>query len=225
MHIPDGYLGPQTYGSMFVVMTPFWIRAYNYIKKNLKIHQIPLLSLGAAFSFVIMMFNIPIPGGTTGHAVGGVLLSIILGPWTTSIIISIVLIIQALIFGDGGITAIAANCFNLAIVMPFSGYFVYKLIKGDKPLNSKRGLLSAGIGAYVGLNMAALTTALMLGIQPLIAKAPDGSPLYCPYPLQVTIPAMMLEHLLLFGWVEAIITILVLRYLIKTKMIKEWENA
>lgn len=225
MHIPDGYLGPQTYGSMFVVMTPFWIRAYNYIKKNLKIHQIPLLSLGAAFSFVIMMFNIPIPGGTTGHAVGGVLLSIILGPWTTSIIISIVLIIQALIFGDGGITAIAANCFNLAIVMPFSGYFVYKLIKGDNPLNSKRGLLSAGIGAYVGLNMAALTTALMLGIQPLIAKAPDGSPLYCPYPLQVTIPAMMLEHLLLFGWVEAIITILVLRYLIKTKMIKEWENA
>lgn len=225
MHIPDGYLGPQTYGSMFIVMTPFWIRAYNYIKKNLKIHQIPLLSLGAAFSFVIMMFNIPIPGGTTGHAVGGVLLSILLGPWTTSIIISIVLIIQALIFGDGGITAIGANCFNLAIVMPFVGYFVYKILKRNNQLNSKRGLLSAGIGAYVGLNMAALTTAIMLGVQPLIAKAPDGNPLYCPYPLHVTIPAMMLEHLLLFGWVEAIITILVLRYLLKTNMIKEWENA
>ncbi|MFN3699270.1 MAG: cobalt transporter CbiM [Dictyoglomus sp.] len=225
MHIPDGYLGPQTYGSMFVVMVPFWIRAYNYIKKNLKTHQISLLALGAAFSFVIMMFNIPIPGGTTGHAVGGVLLSILLGPWITSIIISIVLIIQALIFGDGGITAIAANCFNLAIVMPFTGYFVYKILKGNKPLKSKRGLISAGIGAYIGLNMAALTTAIMLGIQPLIAKNPDGTSLYCPYPLKVTIPAMMVEHILLFGWIEAIITVLVIRYLLKTNMIKEWENA
>ncbi|MCX7845663.1 MAG: cobalt transporter CbiM [Dictyoglomaceae bacterium] len=225
MHIPDGYLGPQTYGSMFLVMVPFWLRAYNYIKKFLKPEQIPFLALGAAFSFVIMMFNIPIPGGTTGHAVGGVLISILLGPWTASIIISIVLIIQALIFGDGGITAISANCFNLAIVMPFTGYFVYRILKGKELLSSKRGLFSAGAGAYVGLNMAAFTTAIMLGIQPYIAKAGDGKPLYCPYPLQVTIPAMMLEHLLLFGWIEAIITVLVLQYLIKTNMIKEWENA
>ncbi|MCS7202349.1 MAG: cobalt transporter CbiM [Dictyoglomus sp.] len=225
MHIPDGYLGPQTYGSLFVVMTPFWIKAYNYIKKNLRIKQIPLIALGAAFSFVIMMFNIPIPGGTTGHAVGGVLLSILLGPWTTSIIISIVLIIQALIFGDGGITAIAANCFNLGIIMPFAGYFVYNILKGKEPLNSKKGLISAGIGAYVGLNMAALATAFMLGIQPYISKASDGKPLYCPYPLHVTIPAMMIEHLFLFGFIEAIITVLVLSYLIKTNMIKEWENV
>ncbi len=225
MHIPDGYLGPQTYGSMFVVMMPFWIRAYNYIKKTLKNRHIPLLALGAAFSFVIMMFNIPIPGGTTGHAVGGVLLAILLGPWTASLIISIVLIIQALVFGDGGITAIAANCFNIAVVMPFTGYYFYKIIKGNYPLSSKRSLISAGISAYLGLNMAAFFTAIMLGIQPYISRSQNGTPLYCPYPLTVTIPAMMLEHLLLFGWIEAIITVLALYYLIKTNMIKEWENA
>ncbi len=225
MHIPDGYLGPQTYGSMFVVMMPFWFRAYNYIKNTLKNRHIPLLALGAAFSFVIMMFNIPTPGGTTGHGVGGVLLAILLGPWPAFLVISMVLIIQAIVFGDGGITAIAANCFNMALVMPFTGYYVYKLIKGNHPLSSKRGLISAGISAYFGLNMATLFTAIMLGIQPYIAKAQDGTPLYFPYPLPVTIPAMMLEHLLLFGWIEVIITVLVLYYLIKTNMIKEWENA
>jgi cobalt/nickel transport system permease protein len=225
MHIPDGYLGPQTYGSLFVITVPFIIRAYNFLKKNLKRSQIPMLALGSAFSFVIMMFNIPIPGGTTGHAVGGVLLSILLGPWATSIIISIVLIIQALIFGDGGITAIGANCFNMAIIMPFTGYYIYKILKGNRPLSSKRGILSAGIGAYVGLNMSALFTAIELGIQPLIAKDINGNPLYCPYSLSTTIPAMMMEHLLLFGFIEGIITMLVISYLIKSKIIKEWEYA
>ena len=225
MHIPDGYLGPQTYGSMFVVMVPIWVRAYNFLKKTLKTSQIPLLALGSAFSFVIMMFNIPIPGGTTGHAVGGVLLSILLGPWATSIIISIVLIIQALIFGDGGITAIGANCFNMAFIMPFTGYFVYKILKGNNPITSRKAIISAGIAAYVGLNMAALFTAIELGLQPIINHTKEGIPLYCPYPLSVTIPAMMVEHLLLFGWIEAIVTMAALSYLIKSKMIKEWEYA
>ncbi|PMQ01402.1 MAG: cobalamin biosynthesis protein CbiM [Dictyoglomus sp. NZ13-RE01] len=225
MHIPDGYLGPQTYGSLFVVMTPIWVRAYNFLKNKLKSAHVPLLALSAAFSFVIMMFNIPIPGGTTGHAVGAVLIAILLGPWSATLVISIVLIIQALIFGDGGITAIGANCFNMAFVMPFVGYYLYKLIKGKSPFPSKRALISAGISAYIALNVSAFFTALELGLQPIIAKSPTGAPLYCPYPLSVTIPAMLIEHLLVFGWVEAIVTVGVLSYLIKSNIIKEWEYA
>ncbi len=216
MHIPDGYLGPETYGSLFAVMVPFWAKAYNAVKKSLKEKDIPLLAISAAFSFVIMMFNIPIPGGTTGHAVGSVLIAILLGPWAAALVTSIVLIIQALIFGDGGITAIGANCFNMAIAMPFLGYYVYKLLKGKANLGSKREIISAGIGAYIGINVAALLTAIEFGIQPYIAKDANGLPLYCPYPLKVAVPAMMIEHLLIFGFVEAIVTMAALYYLRKT---------
>ena len=85
------------------------------MKRGLNTHMVPLLSVFAAFSFIIMMFNLPLPGGTTGHAVGVGIAAIVLGPWASILAISIALVIQALLFGDGGITAIGANCFNMAI--------------------------------------------------------------------------------------------------------------
>src|SRR3989339_1076122 len=130
MHIPDGYLGPVTSALTYALMLPIWSAASRIVKKTLKARQVPLLAIGAAFSFVIMMFNIPIPGGTTGHAVGGVLVAILLGPWAACIAITVALVILALLFGDGGITAIGANCFNMAFVMPFTAYFVYKILSG-----------------------------------------------------------------------------------------------
>ena len=78
-----------------------------------------------------MMFNIPVPGGTTAHGVGATLIAIVLGPWAAVIGVSVALIIQALFFGDGGILAIFANCFNMAIVMPFVGYGLYRLLAGS----------------------------------------------------------------------------------------------
>src|SRR4030065_1176314 len=114
-------------------MLPIWTAAARIVKKTLKAKQVPLLAIGAAFSFVIMMFNIPIPGGSTGHAVGGVLAAIILGPWAACIAITVVLVIQALLFGDGGITTLGANCFNMAFVLPFMGYYVYKAITYRAP--------------------------------------------------------------------------------------------
>ena len=116
MHIPDGYLGPPTSGALFAVMIPLWIAAARIVKQTLRTKQVPLLAIGAAFSFVLMMFNVPIPGGSTGHAVGGVLVAILLGPWAAMIAITVALVIQALLFGDGGILAFGANCFNMAVV-------------------------------------------------------------------------------------------------------------
>jgi len=217
MHIPDGYLGPQTYGALYAVMVPLWALASRIVRRTLQQRHVPFMALGAAFAFVIMMFNIPIPGGSTGHAVGGVLIAILIGPWAALIAISIALGIQSFLFGDGGVTAIAANCFNIAFVMPMTGYWAYRLIGGRAPAASRRRWIAAAIGGYIGLNIAAVTTAVMFGLQPLLARGPDGRPLYFPYPLEVAIPVMALQHLLLFGIIEAVITALLVIYFQRTE--------
>ena len=215
MHIPDGYLSPQTYVPFYAFIIPYLAVAAQKVKKTLRSRHVPLLALGAAFSFVIMMFNVPIPGGTTGHAVGGVIVAILLGPWAASIAVSIALIVQALLFGDGGITAIGANCFNMGVVIPFAGYYIYKLIAGASEITSPRRWVAGAIAGYLGINIAAVLAGIEFGIQPLIAIAPDGHPLYAPYPLSVAVPAMAGEHLMLFGFVEALVTALVIKYLQK----------
>ncbi len=216
MHIPDGYLGPQTYGAFYAIMVPIWFFASRILRKSLKAKHASYLALGAAFSFIIMMFNIPAPGGSTGHAVGGALIAIILGPWAALMAVSIALIIQALLFGDGGITAIGANCFNMAFVMPFTGYYIYRILGSKSDVSSSRRVFAAGVAGYLSLNLAALFTAVEFGIQPLIAHTADGTPLYAPYPLSVAVPVMAFEHLVLFGFIEAIVTGLVVAYLAKT---------
>lgn len=215
MHIPDGYLGPATSGVFYAVMVPLWVAASRIVKKNLKARQAPLLAIGAAFSFVIMMFNLPIPCGSTGHAVGGVLVAILLGPWAAMIAISVALVIQALLFGDGGITAIGANCFNMAVVMPFAGYYTYRIIAGAGPGATRRRVIAAAAAGYVGINLAALCAGAEFGLQPHLCHTASGQSLYCPYGFKIAVPAMAGEHLLVFGWVEAVVTALVVRYLQK----------
>jgi cobalt/nickel transport system permease protein len=216
MHIPDGYLGPYTFIAFWIIMIPIWYYAGKKVSAELKSKQVPLLALAAAFSFVIMMFNVPIPGGSTGHAVGGAIIGIVLGPWAGVITISIALVLQALLFGDGGITAIAANCFNMAVVMPFVGYYAYKILSGDSEITSSRRIIAAGIAGYVAITLAALYTGIEFGIQPLLHHTAEGVPLYMPYPLSITVPAMLLEHALGFSILEAVITALIFAYIQKT---------
>jgi len=213
MHIPDGYLGPATCGFFYVIMLPIWTIASKIVKRTLNAKQVPMLAIGAAFSFVIMMLNIPIPGGTTGHAVGAVLVAILLGPWAACIAITVALVIQALLFGDGGITTFGANCFNMAFVMPFVGYYIYRAISYKAALDSKKRVIAAGVAGYIALNIAAGLTGLEFGLQPLLHHTASGQALYCPYGLKVALPVMLGEHLLIFGWVEAIVTAMVIKYL------------
>ncbi len=215
MHIPDGYLGPSTCAVFYAAMLPVWTAASKIVKKTFKAKQVPLLAIGAAFSFVIMMINIPIPGGSTGHAVGGVLLAILLGPWAASIAITVALVVQALLFGDGGITAIGANCFNMAFVLPFAGYYIYKLLSYNSAANSSRRVVAAFIAGYIGINIAALFAGIEFGLQPILYHTANGQALYCPYGLKIAVSAMVGEHLLVFGWIEAIVTALVVKYLQK----------
>jgi cobalt/nickel transport system permease protein len=216
MHIPDGYLGPYTYIAMWIIMIPIWYYAGKKLGSELKSRQVPLLALAAAFSFVIMMFNVPIPGGSTGHAVGAAIIGIVLGPWAAVIAISVALVLQALMFGDGGITAIAANCFNMAVVMPFVAYYVYKIISGDTEITSSRRVIASAIAGYVSLTLASAFTGFEFGIQPLLHHTAEGVPLYMPYSLGVTVPAMVLEHAFGFSILEALITALIFAYVQRT---------
>lgn len=213
MHIPDGYLSPATCAAMYAATAPFWYMAGRRTKELLASRMVPLLSVFSAFTFVIMMFNIPLPGGTTGHAVGGTLLAVVLGPWAAVVGVSVALLIQALFFGDGGILAFGANAFNLAVVLPLVGYGAYRLIAGGSPITSRRRVVGAAAGGYLGINAASFLAAVELGLQPLFFQTPDGTPLYSPFGLATAIPAMMVPHLLIAGVAEAAVTALVLRYL------------
>lgn len=208
MHIPDNYLSPTTCAVLAVAAAPVVGLSITKVKAQLKENKelAPMLGIAASLSFLLMMFNVPIPGGTTAHAVGGVLLSILIGPYAASLALSVALLLQALLFGDGGILALGANIFNMAIAMPFVGYAVYHFFR--KQNHETAGVL---VGSYVGINVAAFLTAIELGIQPIIATQ-GGEPLYNPYGLAVTIPAMMATHLTIAGAVEVFFTYVIYRF-------------
>ena len=208
MHIPDNYLSPASCAVLAVAAAPVVGLSITKVKAQLKENKelAPMLGIAASLSFLLMMFNVPIPGGTTAHAVGGVLLSILIGPYAASLALTVALLLQALLFGDGGILALGANIFNMAIAMPFVGYAVYHFFR--KQNHETAGVL---VGSYVGINVAAFLTAIELGIQPIIATQ-GGEPLYNPYGLAVTIPAMMLTHLTIAGAVEVFFTYVIYRF-------------
>lgn len=213
VHIPDGYLSPQTCAAAYVIAVPAWAVASRRVSDTVRTRNVPLLAMFSALSFVIMMFNIPIPDGTSAHAVGAAVVAICLGPWAAVIAVSVALLFQALLFGDGGLLAFGANVVNMAVLMPFVAWGVYRLVAGRSPLTSRRRVVAAGLAGYVGINAAAMATAIEFGIQPDLFSRADGTPLYSPYHLSQTIPAMALPHLTLAGFAEAALTAGVIAYL------------
>ncbi|MDQ1510484.1 MAG: cobalt/nickel transport system permease protein, partial [Actinomycetota bacterium] len=144
---------------------------------------------------------------------GGVLIAVVLGPWAAVIAVSIALLIQALFFGDGGVLAYGANAFNMAFVMPMAGYAVYWALTRKVSLTSPRRPFAAGLGAYIGLNAAALCAAIEFGAQPSLFHSANGAPLYAPFHLSQTIPTMALAHLTVAGLVELALTAGAIAYL------------
>jgi cobalt/nickel transport system permease protein len=224
MHIPDNYLSPSTCAVMGAAMVPVWTIAVKKVKEEVAKVKVPLLGIGAAFSFLLMMFNVPLPGGTTGHAVGGTLLAILIGPYAACISVTVALLIQALLFGDGGVIAFGANCFNMAFVLPFLGYFIYKFVK-DRVKSEKGEYFAIVLGSYFGINVAALCAAIEFGIQPLLFKNASGQPLYCPYSLSASIPAMTIPHLLVAGVVEVLFTVAIFAFIKKVSPGTIYEGA
>lgn len=213
MHIPDGYLSPSTCALLYGAAAPFWWVALRRVKKLFHTRVVPLISVFAAFSFVIMMFNLPIPGGTTAHAVGVGVAAIALGPWASMLAVSIAIFIQALFFGDGGITTFGANSFNMAIVGSVVAYVVYRALARRTSITSSRRVVAAALAGYAAINTSALCAAVELGLQPHFFKDAAGAPLYAPYPLSIAVPAMMIAHLTFAGLAELVISGGVVAYL------------
>lgn len=213
MHIPDGYLSPATCAMTYAAALPFWYLAFARVKRLLHTRMVPLLAVFSAFSFVIMMFNLPLPGGTTGHAVGVAVAAIVLGPWASMIVVSVALLIQAVFFGDGGITTLGANCLNMAVVGSLVAHWAYTAVAGRSELASFRRVVAAGLAGYLAINLAALLTAVEFGVQPLLFHDASGTPLYAPYPLSIALPAMMAGHLSFAGLAELVISAGLVAYL------------
>ncbi|OZG57651.1 cobalt transport protein CbiM [Bifidobacterium tissieri] len=215
MHIPDNYLSPST-GLMFtVIMIPIWGLCLKYVMTHANHERMAYLGAGAAFSFLIMMFNVPCPGGTTAHAVGGSLIAILLGPQYATVAVSVALLLQALLFGDGGLITYGANCFNMAFVLPFVAYGLYTLLTKALASGWKERVASF-IGAYVGITLAALCVALELGVQPMLFRDAAGQALYFPYPVTVSVPAMLIPHLLMASIIEGLVTVVVVEFVRRT---------
>ena len=198
---------------MYAASAPCWWAALRRTRRKLLGRTLPLLSLFAAFSFVTMMFNLPLPGGTTGHAVGVGIAAIVLGPWASLLAISLALAIQALFFGDGGITTLGANCFNMAIAGSFAAWGIYQLVSLGSVAGSRRRVVAAALAGYGAINLSALLAAIEFGIQPLLFHDATGAPLYAPYSLRVAIPAMMAGHLTIAGAAEAVMSAGLFSYL------------
>jgi cobalt/nickel transport system permease protein len=160
-----------------------------------------------------MLFNLPLPGGTTGHAVGVGIAAIVLGPWASLLAISLALAIQALFFGDGGITTLGANCFNMAIAGSFAAWGIYRLVSLGAAAESRRRVVAAALAGYGAINLSALLAAIEFGIQPMLFHDATGAPLYAPYPLRIAIPAMMAGHLTIAGAAEAVMSAGLFSYL------------
>ena len=152
MHIPDNYLSPASCAVLAVAAAPVIVLSIKKVKVQLKENKelAPMLGIAASLSFLLMMFNVPVPGGTTAHAVGGTLLAILIGPYAASLALTVALLLQAFLFGDGGILALGANIFNMAIVMPFVGYAIYNLFR-----KHHQETLGVIIGSFLSINAAA----------------------------------------------------------------------
>ena len=208
MHIPDNYLSPASCAVLAVAAAPVIVLSIKKVKVQLNENKelAPMLGIAASLSFLLMMFNVPVPGGTTAHAVGGTLLAILIGPYAASLALTVALLLQAFLFGDGGILALGVNIFNMAIVMPFVGYAIYNLFR-----KHHQETLGVIIGSFLSINAAAFLAGVELGLQPLIASE-AGQSLYNPYGLSITVPAMLGAHLLVAGWVEAFFTVVIYRF-------------
>lgn len=220
MHIPDGFVSPATYLLSAAVAAPLLVVAFKKLKSSLNDESFSLISSLTAFSFVIMMFNIPIPGGTSGHAIGVAIISILFGPWIAAFCLSVALFIQAVLFGDGGVTVFGINSLSMGFVGAFVSYGIFRLLDGK--LNQKVVLFISG---WCGIVSASILVAIVLGIQPMMGVDSLGRALYFPFGLEVTIPAIVGSHMLFFGLVEGIATVLVVSFVKKISMIKTEDKS
>lgn len=205
MHIPDGLLSPQTYLPALAVAVPLWVLALRRLRGRVGDSVLPRLAVFTALAFVLSTLMLPLPGGTSAHAIGVALLALVFGPWSAFMAYTLVLVLQAFVLGAGGVTSLPVNALAMGFAGAWTATGVARLLT---PLHRDAGVALAVAGSVL---TSALLVALVLGVQPLIARSPEGSPLFFPFGLRVTLPAILLPHLFI-AVAEAALTVLVLRH-------------
>ena len=206
MHVPDGFLSPQTYVPAYALAAGAWAYAARTLQRRLDETLLPRLAVLTALGFVLMSVMLPLPGGTSVHASGIGILAVVFGPWITFAAVSLVLLLQALVFGAGGITVLPVNALAMGLGGSAAACLGYRLLGR---VDERAGLFAAGWLATV---LPAVLVAGVLGVQPAIAHTADGQPLFFPFGLSVTLPAAVVPHALL-GVAEGLLTILVVSFL------------
>ncbi len=201
MHIPDGYLSTPVLVGMDMVAAGVVAYGVKAVEKRLGERQVPALAVTAAFIFAAQMINVPVPGGTSGHLLGGVLAAILLGPWAAVLVMATVIATQCFLFGDGGITALGANVFNMGILSTIGGYAVFRA--GSAVLGEGRRSTTVFLAAWVSTLLGALATALQLAASGTAAPA-------------LLLPTMLAVHAVI-GVLEGAVTVAALSALSVTR--------
>jgi cobalt/nickel transport system permease protein len=205
MHIPDGFIAPQLYLPAYGVSAVAWFWAARGLRDQLDEETIPRLAVITALAYAMGMIMVPLPGGTTGHLVGVAMLAMLFGLRLSFLAYTLVLAMQALLFGAGGITSLPVNALALGLV----GAGMMTLSMGLRSERNQAPFIAAG--AFLAVVIPAILIALVLGIQPAIAQREDGTPLFFPFGPEVALPAILLPHLII-GVLEALFTLAVWRY-------------
>ncbi|MFZ4639728.1 MAG: energy-coupling factor ABC transporter permease [Nodosilinea sp.] len=204
MHIPDGFLNlPVSLGTWGLAIALVGL-ALNRVKATYKDRAVPLMGVCAAFIFAAQMINFPIPGGTSGHLLGGTLAGVLLGPWAGTLVMTVVFMVQALLFQDGGLTVLGANIFNMGLIGTFGGYYLYKALRSALGFHSWRAMaIATGVTAWMSVVIGSLFCALELALSGTV-------------PLTVAITAMLVWHLLI-GIGETLISLLAISYIWRSR--------
>lgn len=204
MHIPDGFLSFPVVLLTWGLAIGLIAVALNRVQGDYQERAVPLMGVCAAFIFAAQMINFPIPGGTSGHLLGGTFAGVLLGPWAGSLVMAVVFIVQATLFQDGGLTVLGANIVNMGLIGTFGGYYLYHIIRHALGRDSLRGItVGTAIAAWSSVVIASITVAFQLAISGTV-------------PFTVALSAMAFWHVMI-GIGESIITVIAVTYIWRTR--------
>jgi cobalt/nickel transport system permease protein len=156
VHIPDGFINASTSLGAGAVAAGGLGVSLRRTAQTLQDRQAPLAGLVAAYIFAVQMLNFPVAAGTSGHLLGGVLAAVLVGPWAGAICVAVVLLVQGLLFADGGLTALGLNITNMALVAGVGGYAVFLLLRRVLPATKAAVAGAAGVAAGISVVMASV---------------------------------------------------------------------
>lgn len=203
MHIPDGFLTHGVNAGTFIISAGVCAYGVKRVNRSFGEREVPLMGVTAAFVFAAQMLNFPVAGGTSGHFLGAVFSSVLLGPWAALIIMTVVLTVQCLGFADGGLSAIGSNILNMGVIGALGGYGIFFLISTLLPKDRKSFFFALAVSSWFSIVLSASGAAVELALS-------ETSPLL------VTLPTMVGIHAII-GIGEAIITTAAISLILKTR--------